>query len=296
LTEPSLALTRDGVDPETLRDAAALAAHSRHPLARALLAAYEHAPAAVDAVEYPGLGVCSGGTRLGSAAFAGEASADDLGQPGLERAGTGAMLDVMSGAGQPGDAASPELWLSRPGLRPVRFKFSEQPRFDAAATVERLRAMGLKVRLLSGDRAASVARIGAAVGIDDWNAECSPVGKVASLRAMGGRVLMVGDGLNDGPCLAEAHVSVSPASAADIAQTVADVVFQGAGLGSIADLVATARRARRLMRSNIALSIVYNALMVPLAVGGFVTPWLAAAAMSGSSLLVISNSFRAARA
>jgi Cu2+-exporting ATPase len=110
---------------------------------------------------------------------------------------------------------------------------------------------------------------------------------------MGGRVLMVGDGLNDGPSLAEAHVSASPATAADISQTLADAVFQGAGLAAVADLVETARRARGLMRGNIALSLVYNSLMVPLAVAGLVTPWLAAAAMSGSSLLVIGNSFRA---
>jgi Cu2+-exporting ATPase len=110
---------------------------------------------------------------------------------------------------------------------------------------------------------------------------------------MGGRVLMVGDGLNDGPCLAEAHVSASPATAADISQTLADAVFQGAGLSAIADLIVTARRARGLMRGNIGLSLLYNSLMVPLAIAGMVTPWLAAAAMSGSSLLVIGNSFRA---
>lgn len=153
--------------------------------------------------------------------------------------------------------------------------------------------MGLKIRLLSGDRAASVARIAGAVGIEDWRAECSPVEKVVLLREMGGRVLMVGDGLNDGPCLAEAHVSASPATAADISQTLADAVFQGAGLGAIAELVATARRARGLMRGNIALSLTYNSVMVPLAVAGFITPWLAALAMSASSLSVIGNSFRA---
>jgi P-type Cu2+ transporter len=312
LTEPSLALARDGVDPEALRSAAALAAHSRHPLARALVAACDNVPAALDAVEYPGLGVSSGAMRLGSAAFAGVTNGDAIVRSELEHPRSGASSvvapsrpvtssavassrSVMSIEVGGGNAAAPELWLSRPGLAPVRFTFAERPRFDAAATVARLRSMGLRVRLLSGDRAASVAHIGAAVGIDDWRAQCSPVEKVGLLRQMGGRVLMVGDGLNDGPCLADAHVSASPASAADIAQTMADVVFQGAGLGCIADLVATARRTRRLMRGNIAMSIVYNALMVPLAVGGVVTPWLAAAAMSGSSLLVISNSFRAAR-
>jgi Cu2+-exporting ATPase len=266
LTEPSLALVRDGVDVAALRDAASLAAHSRHPLARALIAACPNVPAADHAEEHPGLGVAANDMRLGSAAF-------------------------VSGPHGVGD--SPELWLSRPDQAPVRFTFAERPRFDAAETIARLRSLGLRAQLLSGDRTGSVARIAAAVGIDDWRAECSPVEKVALLRQMGGRVLMVGDGLNDGPCLAEAYVSASPVTAADISQTLADAVFQGAGLGAIADLVVTARRARRLMRGNIALSVVYNLLMVPLAVAGLVTPWLAAAAMSGSSLLVIGNSFRA---
>ena len=103
---------------------------------------------------------------------------------------------------------------------------------------------------------------------------------------------MVGDGLNDSPSLAAASVSASPASAADISQTVADVVFQGHLLAPVATLIETARRARSVTRQNLVLSIGYNALMVPLAVAGFVTPWLAAAAMSGSSLLVLANSFR----
>jgi P-type Cu2+ transporter len=103
---------------------------------------------------------------------------------------------------------------------------------------------------------------------------------------------MVGDGLNDSPSLAAASVSASPATAADISQTVADVVFQGSRLGPVATVIVTARRARAAMRQNIALSIAYNVLMVPLAVAGFVTPWLAAAAMSSSSLLVMANSFR----
>ena len=103
---------------------------------------------------------------------------------------------------------------------------------------------------------------------------------------------MVGDGLNDSPSLAAATVSASPATAADISQTVADVVFQGDKLVPVAIIIETARRARNAMRQNIALSIGYNLLMVPLAVSGFVTPWLAAVAMSSSSLLVMANSFR----
>ena len=271
LTEPSLALVWDGIDAAALRDAASLAAHSRHPLARALVAACPGVAAAVGAREQPGLGVAAGGRRLGSAAFVG----------------------VEEAFARDGDAAGPELWLSRPDRPAVRFRFAEKLRFDAAETVARLRAMGLTVRLLSGDRPDSAARIAHALGIADWRGGCSPLDKAAALRGMGGRVLMVGDGLNDGPCLAEAYVSASPATAADISQTLADAVFQGAGLAAVAETIVTARRARGLMRGNIALSLAYNLAMVPLAVLGFVTPWLAAAAMSGSSLLVIGNSFRA---
>ena len=106
---------------------------------------------------------------------------------------------------------------------------------------------------------------------------------------------MVGDGLNDSPALAAAHVSASPASAADVSQTVADLVFQGANLGPVAIALRTAIRARRVTWQDLVLSIGYNVVMVPLAVSKLVTPWLAAAAMSSSSLLVMGNSLRLRR-
>jgi P-type Cu2+ transporter len=161
--------------------------------------------------------------------------------------------------------------------------------------LDRLRGLGLDIRLLSGDRVVSVAPVAASLGITSWQASETPLGKVAAVEALaagGHKVLMVGDGLNDSPSLAAATVSASPATAADISQTVADVVFQGNRLAPVAEIIETARRARRVMRQNLALSIGYNVLMVPLAVAGFVTPWLAAAAMSSSSLIVMLNSFR----
>ena len=184
------------------------------------------------------------------------------------------------------------------GRPAVRFGFDERLRADAAEVAERLRGMGLTLKLVSGDLPEQVAHIAAQVGISDWQASCSPVEKVASIerwRAEGRNILMVGDGMNDSPALAAASVSASPATAADVSQTVADLVFQGSRLEPVAVALQTARRARTVMRQNIALSVGYNVIMVPLAIAGWVTPWLAAAAMSGSSLLVMANSLRLRR-
>ncbi len=267
LTEPMLALAGNP-DPADLREAASLAVASRHPLARSLVAAAGAVIPANGVMEHPGQGLSHGDVRLGSRTFCGE------------------------GAGM---AAGPEMWLARPGRSPVRFSFDERPRTDAATVVRQLRGMGLAVRLISGDRAESVDRIVPALGIADWQAGCSPVDKVAlieGLRAEGHQVLMVGDGFNDSPAMAAASVSASPATAADISQTVADLVFQGAKLAPVVTALQTARRAKMVMRQNLALSIGYNVIMVPLAISGWVTPWLAAAAMSSSSLMVMINSLR----
>lgn len=271
LTEPLLALTGEP-DAGALQEAAAMALSSRHPLARSLVAAAGAVAPAEDVVEHAGQGLSratpAGEIRLGSRAFCGEAGAP---------------------------AEGPEMWLARPGKPPVQFCFNERLRADATTVAVSLQGMGLSLKLLSGDRLEQVARIAAAIGISDWHAGCSPVAKVASIerwRAQGRNVLMVGDGMNDSPALAAASVSASPATAADVSQTVADLVFQGSKLEPVIAALRTARRAKTIMRQNLTLSIGYNIIMVPLAIAGWVTPWLAAAAMSGSSLLVMANSLR----
>ena len=293
LTEPELRLAPT-TDREALLEAASMAACSKHPLARALCAAvgpvFGPVLVADDVRERPGAGLSratpgwsapDGETRLGSARFCGVATLP--GRPAL------------LGLAVPGPMAGPELWFTRPGRAPVRFTFTEHLRDDAAATVRRLRAMGLSVRLLSGDRTGAVQRVSTVLGIADWRAELTPAEKVAAIEAWtaaGERVLMVGDGLNDGPALSAASVSASPSTAADLSQTVADLVYRSRTLAPVALVVETGRRARRVMRQNLGLALGYNIVMVPLAMAGLVTPWLAAAAMSLSSLLVMGNSAR----
>ena len=193
---------------------------------------------------------------------------------------------------------APELWLARPGRAPARFAFAERLRPDAAETIAALKARGLAVEILSGDRRPAVAQVAATLGVDDWRAGCTPPEKcahLAELERLGRHVLMVGDGLNDAPALAAASVSLSPSSAIDISQNAADAVFQGEALAPVVGLLGTARRAERLVRQNFALAFAYNAVAVPLAVLGLVTPLVAALAMSGSSLLVVGNALRLTR-
>jgi len=263
-------LVRDGGFTEAdLAAAAQLAAVSRHPLSRALVETTAAANPAEGVSEHPGQGLSLGGTRLGSRLFCG--IEDDVG------------------------AGGPELWLTRPAHEPVRFRFEDALRPDAVEAVAALRATGYRLVLLSGDRAPSVAAVAGAVGITDWQGALLPAAKaawIARTRAEGRRVLMVGDGLNDAPALAAAHASLAPAHAADATSGAADAIFQGERLDAVPALLATAKAAGRIATQNLVFALAYNALAVPLAVAGFVTPLIAALAMSSSSLAVVGNALR----
>ena len=155
--------------------------------------------------------------------------------------------------------------------------------------------MGLAVEIVSGDRAGPVAALASATGIETARPAMLPrdkVARIAAVQAGGARVLMVGDGLNDAPALAAAHVSMAPANAADIGRQSADIVFLHPSLDAVPFAIRIARRARQLIRQNFALAVAYNAIAMPLAFAGLLTPLIAALAMSGSSLLVVANALR----
>jgi Cu2+-exporting ATPase len=181
------------------------------------------------------------------------------------------------------------------GALRASFDFVDSLRDDAKAAVRELAGTGLSLEILSGDKAPAVTQVARLLSIGMFNASVLPSGKVdrlAKLRTTGKRVLMVGDGLNDAPALSSAHVSMAPATGADIGRNAADFVFLRDSLMAVPLSVQIARNADRLIRQNFALAIIYNLIAVPIAILGFVTPLIAAIAMSGSSLIVIGNALR----
>jgi P-type Cu2+ transporter len=178
------------------------------------------------------------------------------------------------------------------------FAVRQRLRADAARAVVMLQQCGIGVEILSGDREPAVRHAAQSLGIHEWRAGLTPADKIArieELKRHGVEVMMVGDGMNDAPALAAAHVSMSPVTATHLSQATADLVFLGDRLMPVVAAIGFSRKALRLMRQNLWLAAGYNLLAVPVAIAGVATPLVAAAAMSGSSLLVILNALRAHR-
>ena len=286
----SRACSRAGVRPDdALELAAALARRSLHPASRALVQADDaqgrattvwHATAAT---EHPGQGIEAmlhrtdsriappRRVRLGSAAFCGVAPLD----------GDGVQVHVSDDAG----------WLAS-------FALVEALRGDAAATVAALQQAGVHVHLLSGDRAEATHAMADEAGILVSRGDCTPEDKLAAVRqlqAQGRHVAMVGDGLNDGPVIAQAHVSFAFGQAVPLAQARADFIVFGEALSAIPDAIAQARATMRVVRQNLAWAAAYNAVCVPLALVGWMPAWAAGLGMAASSLLVVANAARLGR-
>ncbi|HLO62516.1 MAG TPA: heavy metal translocating P-type ATPase [Azonexus sp.] len=178
------------------------------------------------------------------------------------------------------------------------FRVGDELRPESARLVADLRAAGKRVVLLTGDAESVARRIGGVLGIDDVRAGVTPQGKhecVKGLQAEGAVVAMVGDGVNDAPVLAQAQVSVAMGGGAQLARTQSDFVLLSENLDHLRHGLRRAKRSLRIIRQNLWWSFAYNFVALPLAIAGYVTPWLAGIGMSASSLLVVLNSLRIQR-
>jgi P-type Cu2+ transporter len=273
---------RDGVDPAfALALAGALGRHSLHPVARAIAAA---APAGDWNIE--GISETAGEGVRGKVLVPGDRAR-------VVRLGSAAFCDAAPGepGGRAVHLADDHGWMAS-------FELDEQLRPQAAHAVAALRQAGVAMQLLSGDRAANVARLACRLAIDTAQGECTPEDKLDAVRRAqrgGRRVAMIGDGVNDAPVLARADVSIAMGDGVPIAQATSDFVVLGGQLGAVAELVTLARRTRKVVRQNLAWAAAYNAICVPLAAAGLMPPWLAGLGMAASSLFVIANAARLAR-
>jgi len=262
------------IPPRLLDVAQALASHSRHPLSQAIAQQARRSTSATfdDVSELPGFGMeaRTGGIvwRLGRASWAASAS---------EENGT---------------------VLTRNGDIVARFTFADEIRPGARSTIDTLKKRLRRVEMLSGDAEPACRQVAEELGFDHWRSNLLPADKVSRIEELSGnghKVMMVGDGWNDAPALGAAHVSLAPASAADIGRNAADFVFLHGNLSAVTTAMDVALRAGQLIRQNLGIAIIYNLIAVPIAILGYVTPLVAAIAMSGSSILVISNALRLMR-
>ncbi|KAF4516683.1 hypothetical protein B566_EDAN003432 [Ephemera danica] len=272
---------------QCLAIAAALEQGSEHPVAAALRrAAGEQPMNAAEAHGEPGLGmegvIAGQRYRIGRQSYALALAPTILPDDAAAWLDSGDTIAVL------GDAQ---------GCLAL-FRLGDEVRSESRPLVAALRAAGKQVVLLTGDAPAVARRVAAALGIDDVRAGVTPKGKrdcVAGLQAGGAVVAMVGDGVNDAPVLAQAQVSVAMGGGAQLARTQADFVLLSENLNHLHRGLLRAEKSLVVIRQNLWWSFAYNFVVLPLAIAGYVTPWIAGIGMSASSLLVVLNSLRIQR-
>ena len=280
---------------QLLRIAAAAEERSNHPLGQAIVDRARELgiawPPAEDVQLFPGRGL-SARVEGRDCLLGNEAMLREFGVPLAKN------VDAPEGG-------VTRLWMALDGTAAGYFDARDQLRPDAASAVEALRALGLRVAMLTGDSAAAAAPIAREAGITEVESGLAPAAKLARIRALqqaGLRVAMVGDGINDAAALAQADAGIAMGTGADLAQEAGDVLLLRAQPSAIPAAVGLARQTLRIMRQNLGWAVAYNLLGIPLAAGALypafhllLTPWLAAAAMALSSVCVLGNSLRLRR-
>ncbi len=277
---------------QVLAAAAAVEALSEHPLARAIIAAAAQEglslPPVTGVTAHPGQGVrgeiAGAPVLLGTEAF--------LAENGVSVQAFSAEASALS------LQAKSVLFIAYGGRLAGVIAVADPVKPGAKAALAALRAQGLTLAMITGDRETTARAIAADLGIDQVIAGVLPTGKVAalhSLRAAHGPVLFVGDGINDAPALAEADVGLALGTGTDIAIDAADMVLMGGALSGVSTALSLARATLRTIRQNLFWAFAYNVALLPLAAVGYLSPMLAAGAMAGSSLFVLGNALRLRR-
>ncbi|MFC0399692.1 heavy metal translocating P-type ATPase [Paraburkholderia rhizosphaerae] len=318
--------TADGVDRiEALRLAAAVQRHSDHPLARAVVKAFEETEpvpvattdAGADAdADNDALAAANSRTALASPSVSAALSARAVPGRGVEADVDGRTVAIGSGrwlaelgialperlasrARQLEQAGNTVSWLMTRGgtdappavLALIGFGDTVKP--TARAAIERLTQMGIKSVLVTGDNRGSAASVATALGIDEFHAEVLPADKARVIRELkirsAGVVAMAGDGINDAPALAAADIGIAMATGTDVAMHAAGITLMRGDPALVADAIDISRRTWRKIQQNLFWAFVYNLIGIPLAAFGLLNPMLAGAAMAFSSVSVVTN-------
>jgi Cu+-exporting ATPase len=281
----------DASEDEVLKLAAAVESGSEHPVGEAIVAEAEARGIVVPAI--------TGFVATAGAGARAEVEGRDV------RVGAMAWL-AREGVTMPeGGAPDAAFGIAVDGVLRGHAMVADALRDEAASAVARLQKLGVRVVLLTGDRSEVAGAVGAALHIEDVRSELGPEGKLAALDELakeGRRVAMCGDGVNDAPALARAHVGIAIGSGTDVATDASDVTLLTGGVDGLPDALELARRTMRVVRQNLAWAFAYNLALVPIAAGVLV-PWfgyrmppaLASAAMALSSISVVLSSLRLRR-
>ncbi|MCG9682896.1 cadmium-translocating P-type ATPase [Vibrio sp. Isolate23] len=256
---------------EALALAASLESHANHPIARAFKS-YQNVDIQVTDVE----------NMIGS---------------GIQGVHQGKKVKIGSAQfilGEQAQAEPNSVYLSLDGQHIATFTYQDPIRAESKTFIERFKQAGIKVTLLTGDSESNANVVAKEIGIETVIAEAKPQDKLEYLKKVDGTdvTMMIGDGINDAPTLAGAHLSIAMGGGADVAKASADMVLLGDQLDRILEARTLALQTRKIIRENLIWSLGYNVLILPLAVAGFVAPYFAVVGMSASSIIVVSNSLR----